>query len=351
MVNHKFNDQKEKLFLDQLKNIFIGQNIKGDSGFINLMKIKSAYFNSVFKDLKSEINEKIEPFPSFREELFDKLYTFFKTYFSESGSIYFSYTPLKSKISERVYSNNENVKLFWKTHMLYYVKTDKIWHDLVVSSGDHKICFDVSKLEHKKANEKKEIIYELKKIKGREIFFTVFYSERGRKTKNEEILKTFKKEGVSLDEIKLEEAFRIFKKQNDVDFFINKNAKIFLKEQFDNWIKNYLLDIESDFEEERIKQLKILKQVGYDLIDFVSQFEDELVKIWNKPKFVMNSDYVFTLDRIKENVNLLEEIIEEKGFIDQVKEWEELEILPRKKSDVPPPITSILTPKPCLEIL
>lgn len=31
--------------------------------------------------------------------------------------------------------------------------------------------------------------------------------------------------------------------------------------------------------------------IAYKVIDFISQFEDELVKIWNKPKFVLNSNY------------------------------------------------------------
>jgi len=93
-------NQKEKLFFDQLKDIFIGVKIEGESGFINLMRIKSAYFDVIFKELNKEIEEETKDFPDFKEEMFDKLYTFFKTYFSESGSIYFNYTPLKSKVYE-----------------------------------------------------------------------------------------------------------------------------------------------------------------------------------------------------------------------------------------------------------
>jgi len=50
--------------------------------------------------------------------------------------------------------------------------------------------------------------------------------------------------------------------------------------------------------EQRIKQLQVLKDIALKVIDFISQFEDELAKIWNKPKFVLNSNYVITLDRI-----------------------------------------------------
>ncbi len=51
---------------------------------------------------------------------------------------------------------------------------------------------------------------------------------------------------------------------------------------------------ESEWTEQRIKQLQVLKDIALKVIDFISQFEDELVKIWNKPKFVLNSNYVIT---------------------------------------------------------
>ncbi|PIX28264.1 MAG: site-specific DNA-methyltransferase, partial [Candidatus Huberarchaeum crystalense] len=71
--------------------------------------------------------------------------------------------------------------------------------------------------------------------------------------------------------------------------------------------------------------LQILKSIAFKVIDFISQFEDELVKIWNKPKFVKNSNYVITLDRISDE-KLVEKIKKHKNFLEQVKEWEELGI-------------------------
>ena len=64
-------NQKEKLFFDQLKDIFIGAKIEGKSGFINLMRIKSAHFDVIFKELNKEIEEETKDFPDFKEEMFD----------------------------------------------------------------------------------------------------------------------------------------------------------------------------------------------------------------------------------------------------------------------------------------
>jgi len=328
---------KEQKFYNALKDVFVGAKVEGESGYINLMRIKSRYYEKgVFPKLQKDIEKVVEPFPKFKEELFHKLYTFFQRYFSESGSIYFRYTPIHQNVYEKVYTNDKDVILFWKTHMLYYVKTDRIFKNLEVEIDGHKFFFDVSTLEHKRANEKREIIFEFKeKRKDGVSVFSVSYSERGKKTKIEDILKSLKKEDIEITEEILEKAFRVFEKQSEVDYFINKNAKEFLKEQFNIWLYQYVFSGESVWTEKRIKQLQVLKDIVFKIIDFISQFEDELVKIWNKPKFVLNSNYVITLDRIADKDNdlkLIEKILKHKNFEKQVKEWKDLGIVDNKFS-------------------
>lgn len=290
----------EQQFLDALKSIFIGAKVEGDSGYINLMKIKANYFEKgVFPVLMKDIDSVCKPFEKgFREELFDKLYDFFQHYFSESGSIYFRNTAQHHNIYEKVYTDDRDVMLFWKTHMLYYVKTDRLFNSMEIEVDGEKFFFDVSGMELKRSNEKRELTYAFKSVKGGVISLTVGYSERGRKTKIDEIVKAAKDKGLTLDEGTLEKAFAVFQKQSEVDYFINKNAKAFLQEQFDLWMYQYIFKGESDFDETRLKQLQAIKGIAYKIIDFIAQFEDELVKIWNKPKFVLNSHYIITLDKL-----------------------------------------------------
>ena len=323
---------KEQKFYNALKDVFVGAKIEGESGYINLMRIKSKYYEKgVFPKLQEDIEKAIKPFPEFKEELFDKLYTFFESYFSESGSIYFRYTPIHKNIYEKVYTDDKDVMLFWKTHMLYYVKTDRLFKNLEVNVDGYKFFFDVSTLQHKKANEKRDIIFEFKEKRRDGVpVFNVSYSERGKKTKSDEILRSLTKEGIEVDENIIERAFRVFEKQSEVDYFINKNAKQFLKEQFNIWFYQYVFSGESKWTEKRIKQLQALKDIAFKIIDFISQFEDELVKIWNKPKFVLNSNYVITPDRIAEkdkDLKLIEKILKHENFDEQVKEWKELGIV------------------------
>ena len=326
--------RNEEEFYQDLNNIFIGAKVEGNSGFVNLMKIKSTYLEKILKSLKSNIDAEISEFPELKDELFTRLHTFFKTYFSESGSIYFSYTPLRSKVYEKIYTNNQDVILFWKTNMLYYVKTDNIYKSLSIGyeieGSEYTIKFDASQIEGKRFNEKRILIFELDNVNNKTITFKPQFSEHGKKTKISENLKELHKSHINITEEQLDELFKTFKKQTEVDYFINKDAKAFLREQFDLWLKNYIFDDESDYSEKRLKQLKILKNIAYKVIDFVAQFEDELVKIWNKPKFALNSNYVITLDRIASKqggVEVIKGVLDHKEIEEQIKEWKDLGIV------------------------
>jgi len=331
---------KEQKFYKTLQDVFIGAKVEGKGGFVNLMKIKSNYYRKIEQLLKEDIEKALEKYPSFRDELFDKLYSFFSRYFTESGSIYFNSTSFHNNIYEKVYTDEKDVILFWKTQMLYYVKTDRIFRSLEFESDGFKFSFDASKIENKKANEKRSLIFELNKVReDGTIVFDVSYSERGAKTKQDEILKAIKKKGIAITEEQLERAFRGFEKQSEVDFFINKNAKAFLQEQFKLWSYQYFWEGAKEWGADRVNQLQILKNIAFKIIDFISQFEDELVKIWNKPKFVKNSNYVITLDRIlsachsersEESLKLVEKIKKHKNFSEQIKEWQELGIVDEK---------------------
>jgi len=340
VANKQQVGKKEREFFDALKDIFVGAKIEGESGFVNLMRIKSRYYEKgVFPRLKEDIDKALEPFPEFREELFERLYTFFRRYFSESGSIYFRFTPPHEHVYEKVYTDDRDVVLFWKTHMLYYVKTDRLFQSMKVEVDGFRFFFDVSTLEHKRANEKRSLVYTFKERReDGTLVFTVAYSEKGRKTKLGEIRKAIK-DALGLkkytaqvpSEETLERAFRLFERQSEVDYFINKNARKFLREQFNLWLYQYVFEPEERrgtvWTEKRIRQLQVLKEIAYKIIDFIAQFEDELVKIWNKPKFVLDSHYVITLDRIagqEGGMEVLERLLSHPGMEAQVREWQEL---------------------------
>ena len=99
---------KEQRFLDVLESLFTGADVEGNSGFINLMHIKRRYFTSLRPQLMAAIDGRAAQGSDFREELFDKLYTFFARYFCESGSVYFRHLPVLSRTYERVYAEDSD---------------------------------------------------------------------------------------------------------------------------------------------------------------------------------------------------------------------------------------------------
>ena len=120
----------------------------------------------------------------------------------------------------------------------------------------------------------------------------------------------------------LQKAIDVFRRQTEADFFINKNARGFLREQFDLWMYQYIFQEETIFEQERLDQLRAIQQTAYDIIDFIAQFEDELRRVWEKPKFVRNVNYVVTLDKLTDEV--LNKVAKHKDADAQIQEWREL---------------------------
>ena len=332
---------KEKRFLDALESLFTGARVDGDSGFVNLMRMKHAYFQSIRPELMEGIDRRAEKDSSFREELFDKLYTFFNRYFCESGSIYFRHIPAFSKTYERVYADGQDVALSWKTSMLYYVKSDVLVRSMPVAlieegrpQSTRHFYFDASEFEHKKNNERREFIFAFGEVKREKqekvVHLKVSYSSNGAKTKNDEIVKQSRKAGVSLTDDQLQKAISVFRRQTEADFFINKDARGFLREQFDLWLYQYMFNEETIFEQKRLDQIQTIKETACNIIDFIAQFEDELRRVWEKPKFVRNVNYVVTLDKLTDKV--LKKITEHEGVKAQIEEWRELGMVKDKFS-------------------
>ena len=219
---------KERKFYNKLQEVFIGAKIEGKGGFVNLMRIKSGYYKKIEEILKKDIEGKLKEHPRFRDEMFIKLYDFFSRYFTASGSIYFNSTPFHNNIYEKVYTDEHDVILFWKTQMLYYVKTDRIFRSMPMEFDGLSFYFDAANLESKKANEKRALIFNLKRIKNEgTINFEVLFSEKGRKTQLDEILKNIKSRGISITKEQLERSFAIFEKQTGVDTLLIRMQKSF----------------------------------------------------------------------------------------------------------------------------
>ncbi|GAA7422579.1 site-specific DNA-methyltransferase [Helicobacter pylori] len=335
----------EAQFYEVLENLFIGVKIEDKqesvldpnaqavkNGIINLMKAKSQYYQSKKQKLEKLIDSKCQNNNDLKEELFDKLYSFFKRYLSANGGIYFNDTPLYdslyTKSDYEKCSLKKDTALFYKTKDLYYVKSETIYKDFCFEWENFLFNFDASSLESKKNNEKIDLVFSLKDtdIKTNTLNFSVSISSKGNQTKISEIIKECSNQGIELDEEVLKKAFVKFKKQGSMDYFIHKNALGFLKEQLDLYLFEYLFKEMTAFDDKRLNEINTIKEVALEVISLVSEFENELCKIWNKPRFVINSHFIVSLDRLKAKNYDLNKITSHKNYPKQVQEWQDLNL-------------------------
>ncbi|EKE88641.1 site-specific DNA-methyltransferase [Helicobacter pylori] len=335
----------EAQFYEVLENLFIGVKIEDQqeslldptpkavkNGMVNLIKAKSKYYQSKKQELEKLIDCKCQNNNDLKEELFDKLYSFFKRYLSANGGIYFNDTPLYdslyTKSDYEKCSLKKDTALFYKTKDLYYVKSETIYKDFCFELEGILFNFDTSSLESKKNNEKVDLIFNLKDTdaKTNTLNFSVTLSSKGSQTKISEILKDCFNQGVKLDEEILKKAFVKFKKQGSMDYFIHKNALGFLKEQLDLYLFEYLFKEMTAFDLKRLNEINTIKEVALEVVSLVSEFENELCKIWNKPRFVLNSHFIVSLDQLKAKNYDLNKITSHPNYPKQVKEWQDLNL-------------------------
>lgn len=343
----------KKAFYSKLEDCYLGVKIKdfeegniAKSGFSNLLQIKEQYFAHI----KAYLDSQIEGEPQ-SHDIYNKLFTFFDSYLNESGTPFFNDTPAYKNIYAKVYSNSKDTSLFYKTQNLYYVKSDTLYQSLTL--GDEKqtyeVVFDASEYKQNADNNKNKIIFKfvnvetndeskaqiLIKVSNQKDLFSnlnnvfkqnsnEFSEEFLKDLRQNEILKDSK---IKINEEELKKIFRSYKKQAEIDFFIHKNAREFLKEQFDLWMFGYLYK-ESAIQEwnpEIIAHLQCIKNIAYEVIKLIGDFENELKAVWLKPKFAKKTEYVFSLDKLKPN--LMDSITNDKGFESQIKEWQELNLI------------------------
>lgn len=128
------------------------------------------------------------------------------------------------------------------------------------------------------------------------------------------------------DRTRLEKALTDYASKNNADYFIHKDLGKFLSRELDFYIKNEMMNLDDiqhikTFKEieKNLKMIQCMRFIAGELITFMAQLEDFQKKLWLKKKFVVETNYCITLDRIPEF--LYPEIVK------NLKQWEEWEKL------------------------
>ncbi|HOJ92882.1 MAG TPA: DNA methyltransferase [Dictyoglomaceae bacterium] len=358
-INQSFEETKQKII----------QNF-GENAFIPTGDLKEEFkITPLGKDFLSikEQKEEAQTIDEIKLQVFNDLYNFFSRYYEEGD-----FTPqYRYSIKGHRYAipyNGEEVKLYYANYDQYYTKTGLLFRDYTFKANNHRVIFRVvsakEEVGSKKATKERffmlddENPIEITENKNLVIRFQYrelteeeiknYQVEGGSNTSKQEkinqkiyddILKKIEDMELKMQldkEYKNEKSLLLyqlsrFTAKNTRDYFIHKNLKKFLSEQLDYFIKAEVLDIETiekeRFLDKHITRAKVVREVGEKIIDFLSQIEDFQKRLWEKKKFVLKTEYVITIDKIKEYAgeeflnSITNEILKNEN---QLEEWEML---------------------------
>ncbi|WP_395088718.1 DNA methyltransferase, partial [Armatimonas sp.] len=146
--------------------------------------------------------------------------------------------------------------------------------------------------------------------------------------------------------------------RNKFDYFIHKDLGGFLRRELDFYIKSEVVPLDdltqTDIErlEKTLKKVRAIREVAETLIAFLAQLEEFQKRVFLKKKFVIETGWCVTLDRVP--LELWEEVAKNTA---QVEEWKRLyaihEHTPTTTQSTPwsePPSVAFLTEHPHLMV-
>jgi len=281
---------------------------------------------------------------------FSHLTNFFKRYYKDGDFI--SQRRYKDDVYAIPYKGEE-VKLYWANHDQYYIKTSEYFKSYRFKLRNGKwVNFELLEASTEQNNNKSQNGERKFKLAEGGIFqengntLTIYFTYEPMSKKNkqnkliDQALETIKDEIPSkwVNELfqpnptkknkkrtLLEKHLKDYTARNTFDYFIHKDLGKFLSRELDFYVKNEILhidDIDLDKQEsyrQALQVIKAFKKVGIKIIEFLAQLEDFQKKLWLKKKFVLQSDYCITVDRIDD------EFYEDIAANDeQRKEWVDL---------------------------
>jgi adenine-specific DNA-methyltransferase len=365
ILNHKKSQIESFIQKDLIKEITTQLNLIGaeeqKKAAEELEKLKQKLIdlgvedyekNPKYQEKKKQL-ENIKVSQDMEKEIYNHIYAFFSRYYDKGDFISKRRYGKNNKYA--IPYNGEETILYWANNDQYYIKTTESFKKYSFKTSRAQVNFRVVEAEEEKANvkseEKKFFIISRKKVhdfenKTLNIYFDFRALNESEKIKypkptqeqiNQDNINTIKKglekEERAVDLFKEDEKGRTlvekqlnkYTQRNTSDYFIHKDLKTFLDRELDFYIKNEVVDL-SDVTKLELEQfnnyilkVKVIRNIAEKIIDFMAQIENFQKKIWEKKKFVINTNYCITLDYIDEKY--YPEIL---GNKEQLEEWKKL---------------------------
>ena len=314
-----------------------------------------------YNKIKEELEKYNDENPIDEIDVYEHIYNFFKRYYDNGDFI--SQMRYSKENKYVIPYNGKEVYLHWANKDQYYIKTseDFVRYLFEKKTLGVKVEFKVNNAELDKNNNKSDEtryfvlhddffqyekenkvlkIYfeyralteeEKKKYRTQNDINKYIFEEIKNKAEKEDITNLawlFRKANNSNKTI-LERHIYKYTKKNKSDYFIHKDLKGFLNRELDFYIKNEMLDLDTinsdkvEGAKKHLIRIEVFKDICKKTIELLDSIENFQKKLFTKKKFVLQSDYCLTLDRVPENIR--DDIFKEILLNDrQLKEWKEL---------------------------
>jgi len=317
--------------------------------------------NPKVQQLRQQIAQSSTSIEDLQNTVFSRLTQFFSRYYE--GGDFVSQRRYKSggNSAYAIPYNGEEVKLYWANYDQYYIKTSEYFKNYTFKLRDgRKVCFVLVDASTEQNNNKNTNGMErrfdilrteegqpvVEEVDG-ELHISFTYELMPKATKQKDLNgKAFEalkaaipsawsdlltKEQVTDSSVLLEKHINAYTAKNSFDYFIHKDLGGFLSRELDFYLKNevfVIADLDAAKLQSQLAVVKAIEKVGKKIIDFLAQLENFQKRLWLKKKFVVQSDYCITLDRVPDK--FYQEICENN---DQRKEWVRLFTIDEIKGD------------------
>lgn len=116
-----------------------------------------------------------------------------------------------------------------------------------------------------------------------------------------------------------------YSSENTMDYFIHKDLGDYLRDELDYYLQNVILEtdelvgMDADREPTSIRRARVVRQIADRIIEFLNQIESFQQRLFEKRKFVSQTDYMVTLDKVPDD--LYEEIL---NNAEQLEQWRDV---------------------------
>lgn len=305
-----------------------------------------------------EKNRRIGVTEGYKAEIFNHLVTFFSRYYDDGDFI-----PKRRYGARETYAvpySGEEVFFHWANHGQHYVKNHERFRDYAFKlwdlTGEYRIRFTMTAASIPKDNTKGKIRYFFPRpdlatydTKRRELVLPFEYrfptpEEAKRYSTNSKAQEAILEEALTrllsavpdsnlralLSQTANEgegtpamlfNRLRHFCRRNTSDYFIHKDLRGFLSRELDFFIKDqilHLMDLKADLEAKR-RVVRTFRNLAERVIDFLATIEDAQKRLFEKKKFILETDYLIPIQHVPRE--FWREILRNEEQLEEWRHW------------------------------